>query len=126
VAELREHPLRFYYDYGMRVTINTDNRLMSGVTMTDEFWKIHDVLGFTLPEIKDLIIYGFKSSFQSHRLKVDMIQQVLSELKTFREDPAEELTHSAVADIPTESFTDSKQAENNGKSEGEKAEKSTV
>ncbi len=110
VDDIKSHPLRFYYDYGMRVTINTDNRLMSGVTMTDEYMKLHDVLGFTLPEIKDLIVYGFKSAFLPHRPKVELIQQVLSDLKQFREETESDCTRNAVADVPTEALTDSDKA----------------
>jgi len=105
VADIASHPLRFYYDYGLRVTINTDNRLMSGVTMTDELWKAHSQLGFTLPEIKDLIVYGIKSSFMHHRPKVELLDAVLSELKNFKETAAEAVTGVARADIPTEALT---------------------
>jgi adenosine deaminase len=107
VDELALHPLRFYYDYGLRVCLNTDNRLMSGVTLTDEYWKAHTVLGFTLPEIKDLVIYGFKSTFLHHRQKVELLNQVLAQLKEIRETPTDKDTRYAVADIPTEMFSDS-------------------
>ncbi len=107
VSEMSFHPLRFYYDYGMRVCINTDNRLMSGVTMTDEYWKAHKVLGFSLAEIKDLIVYGFKSAFIHQRPKVELLDQVLAELKNFKETATDRDTGHAVADIPTEAFTDS-------------------
>ena len=30
------HPLRFYFDYGLRVTVNTDNRLITDTTVTKE------------------------------------------------------------------------------------------
>ena len=37
VESYEEHPLRQYYDRGMNVVLNTDNRLMSGTTLTDEY-----------------------------------------------------------------------------------------
>lgn len=107
IPDLSFHPLRFFYDYGMRVTVNTDNRLMSGVTMTDELWKVHTVLGFTLAEIKDLVVYGIKSSFLHHKPKVELLREVLDQLKQIRETADEKVTGHAVADIPTESLTDS-------------------
>jgi adenosine deaminase len=107
VDDLASHPLRFYYDYGLRVCLNTDNRLMSGVTLTDEFWKAHTAFGFSLPEIKDLVVYGFKSAFLHHRQKVELLEQVLGQLKEIRETPADKVTGFAVADIPTEMFSDS-------------------
>ena len=45
------HPLRFYYDYGLRTTINTDNRLMSDTTVTKELYRAHKHMGFSLEEI---------------------------------------------------------------------------
>jgi adenosine deaminase len=121
VDDLAFHPLRLYYDYGLRVTINTDNRLMSGVTMTDELWKAHTILGFSLGELKDLIIYGIKSSFLHHRPKVELLEKVLTELKNFREAPTEKDTGYAIADIPTEVFTDSHDMAKSGAKEGDHA-----
>src|SRR5436853_179126 len=57
------HPIRFYFYYGMRVTVNTDNRLVSNTTMTKEYLVCAEHLGFDAEEIRQLIIYGFKSSF---------------------------------------------------------------
>lgn len=111
VSEVAEHPLRFFYDYGLRCTINTDNRLMSGVTVTDELWKAHTQLGFSFPEIKDLVVYGIKSAFLHHRQKVELLGEVLDKMKSIREDDNERVTGNAVADIPTESLTDSHKPE---------------
>lgn len=82
-----EHPLRFYYDYGLRTTINTDNRLMSDTTVTKELYRAHKHLGFSLNEIIDLIIFGFKSSFLQHRSKVKLLRSVFEELKQFEVEP---------------------------------------
>ena len=47
----------------MRVTVNTDNRLMSDTTMTQELALLVEHLGFDLEEIKKLLLNGFKSAF---------------------------------------------------------------
>lgn len=78
---LEEHPLRFYYDYGLRTTINTDNRLMSDTTLSREYYRAHTHLGFELDEIIDLIIAGFKSAFLPHRVKAKLLAEVVEELK---------------------------------------------
>ncbi len=75
-----DHPLRFYYDYGLRTTINTDNRLMSDTTVSKELYRAHLHLGFDLEEIIDLIIFGFKSAFLPYRAKVKMLSKVFDEL----------------------------------------------
>jgi adenosine deaminase len=63
VNSIEEHPIREYFDRGLRVTVNTDNRLMSDTTMTDELELLVDRLGFDLEEIKKLLLNGFKSAF---------------------------------------------------------------
>lgn len=108
VRDLAFHPLRLYYDFGMRCVICTDNRLMSGTTVTDELLKAHTHLGFCLSEIKDLVVYGLKSTFQHHREKVELIQETLKRLKDFPGDPTEKATVAAVADIPTEHLSKSR------------------
>jgi hypothetical protein len=40
-----------FYDQGLVVTLNTDNRLMSGTTVTDEYLRAHEALGFTWDEL---------------------------------------------------------------------------
>lgn len=107
VPSIAQHPLRFYYDFGLRTVVCSDNNLMSGVTVTDELIKAHRDLGFSLPEIKDLVVYSFKSTFQHHRVKVEMLESILHEIKDLRDTHTERDTGAAVADIPTEAFTGS-------------------
>jgi len=77
-----DHPLRFYYDYGLRTTINTDNRLMSDTTVSRELYRAHLHLGFAMDELVDLIIFGFKSAFLPYRTKVKMLGRVYDELRS--------------------------------------------
>jgi adenosine deaminase len=57
------HPMRAYFDRGMRVTLNTDNRLMSGVTLVDEYAHAANDLHFGLEELCTLARNGFESAF---------------------------------------------------------------
>ncbi len=57
------HPLREYYDRGMSVVLNTDNRLMSGVSLTDEYEHASRDLGFTFPELSEIALNGFAAAF---------------------------------------------------------------
>ncbi len=77
------HPLRFYYDYGLRVTINTDNRLVSDTTVTKELYLAAKHLNLTLDDIKSIIIDGFKSAFLPNRAKSIMLNLVNDKLKKF-------------------------------------------
>lgn len=75
-----KHPLRFYYDYGLRVSINTDNRLISDTTITDELFLAAKYLNFNLDDIKSIILDGFKSAFLPNRAKSIMLNMVNDEL----------------------------------------------
>lgn len=85
ISSLKEHPLNFYVDYGLRVTLNTDNRLISNTTLTDEFMIAIEELGLDYSEIKNIIINGFKSSFLSYREKVILLNKALVEMENLEE-----------------------------------------
>jgi adenosine deaminase len=57
------HPLRRYFDEGIRVALCTDNRLVSGVTLTREYEHARDALGFTWDELARVARMGFESAF---------------------------------------------------------------
>lgn len=60
---LEEHPLREYVRRGLNVVINTDNRLMSGTTLTDEYHLAADKLGLGFDDLARVAMNGFESAF---------------------------------------------------------------
>src|SRR5438067_1706566 len=70
------HPVDFYVDYGLRVTINTDNRLMSDTNVTKELHLCHRHYGWSLQTIKEIIIAGFKSAFMPYRENADLLADI--------------------------------------------------
>jgi adenosine deaminase len=58
-----EHPARRYFDLGIPMTFCTDNRLMSGTTVTDEYLLAAEHLGFTWEELVTVARMGFESAF---------------------------------------------------------------
>lgn len=59
-----EHPARRYFDLGIPLTFCTDNRLVSGTTVTDEYLHAHAHLGFTWPELVRVAEMGFEIAFR--------------------------------------------------------------
>ena len=45
---------------------------------------IHEELGFSLEEIKEVIIMGFKSAFLPYAIKRAMLAEIVHELKAFK------------------------------------------
>lgn len=90
VNDIKSHPIRFLVNFGVRVTINTDNRLMTDTTVSKELWLIHRYLDFSLDDLKQVIISGFKSAFLPFHLRKKMLRWVIKELQSF-EEPAEDM-----------------------------------
>ncbi len=80
VTDMSAHPLKFYLDYGLRVTINTDNRLITDTTVTNEYWVAHQQLGLSLEDLTTIMVSGFKSAFLPFREKQDMLKAVNAEI----------------------------------------------
>ena len=76
VPSFAEHPVRAYYDEGLVVTLNTDNRLISGTTLTDEFWLAKEHLGFDWRELKAIARMGFESAFLHRHEKLALLAEV--------------------------------------------------
>lgn len=70
VRKPENHPVRYYYDKGLMVCINTDDPEIFNVRMTDEYYKLYKHLGFTVEEIIDLIKKGVYCSFHPRKEKL--------------------------------------------------------
>lgn len=84
VDRAAEHPVRYYLDAGLNVTLCTDSWLMSGVISTDEYWLAHRELGFGRPEIDRLILNGFESAFMPWPEKQALLASVRTELESLQ------------------------------------------
>ena len=71
-TSIAEHPIGLLRRLRFRVTINTDNRLMSDVTLSDEFIKLAEAFGYTLADMEWLTLNAMKSAFWpfEERLKI--------------------------------------------------------
>jgi adenosine deaminase len=86
VRDLGSHPLKLYFNLGLRVTINTDNRLVTDTTVSQELWHCHTKMGLTLRDIKSIIVAGFKSAFLPFHIKQGYLRRVTEELERFSAD----------------------------------------
>ncbi len=69
VPSFEAHPARAYFDHGIVMTFCTDNRLVSGTTLTEEYWRAHRHLDFTWEELVRVARMGFEASFLPWELK---------------------------------------------------------
>lgn len=84
VARAADHPVRRYYDEGVVVTLCTDGWLMCGVSLSDEYWLAHSVLGFTRAEIDQMIMSGFEQAFLPWPERRALCARVHGELEALR------------------------------------------
>lgn len=77
VDKVENHPFGIYYRYKFRVTLNTDDRLMSNITLTDEYHTAADVFGLKLDELEKLTINAMKSAFIPNKQRIAIIYDVL-------------------------------------------------
>ncbi|HUF77053.1 MAG TPA: adenosine deaminase [Longimicrobiales bacterium] len=75
-ASYAGHPLRAYYDAGLRVALCTDNRLMSGVTLTQEYQHARDALAFTWDELMHVARTGFESAFAPADVRATLLEEL--------------------------------------------------
>jgi adenosine deaminase len=69
-----EHPLRHYFDEGIRVCLCTDNRLMSGTNLTREYEHARDELAFTWPELVTVARTGFEAAYVADEVKAELLR----------------------------------------------------
>ena len=77
VSKLEDHPFEIYHRYRFRVTLNTDNRLMSGITLTDEYRTAAEVFGLSLADLERITINAMKSAFVPYKERVALIYGVI-------------------------------------------------
>ena len=73
VAAYEAHPLRRYFDFGVDVTLCTDNRLVSNVTLTQEYRRARDLLGFSWDELVQLARNGFSHAFAPAEVRAGLL-----------------------------------------------------
>jgi adenosine deaminase len=78
------NPLRAYFDRGMNLTLNTDNRLMSGTTLTDEYLFAARHLDFSFDELCTVALNGFESAFVTPDERARLISQARTDIAALR------------------------------------------
>ena len=74
---LAEHPFKILYQERFRVTLNTDNRLMSYTTMTREFEAAAHTFGLSPDDFEKITINAMKSAFLPYKQRCDFIYSII-------------------------------------------------
>jgi adenosine deaminase len=77
VSSIAEHPIDLLRRLHFRVTVNTDNRLMSGTSMSQEFGRLVEAFGYTLDDMCWFTVNAMKSAFNPFDARRALIDKVI-------------------------------------------------
>lgn len=84
VANVAAHPLKRYFEQGVRVTLNTDGRLMDDIALTDEYHLAHTTLGLTPEDLTRVILNAAEGAFLQESERVALVARLQSEIEALR------------------------------------------
>ncbi|GAA3131887.1 adenosine deaminase [Streptosporangium carneum] len=74
---IAEHPIGLLRALNFRVTVNTDNRLMSGTSVSEEFAKLSEAFGYGWDDMQWFTINAMKSAFLPFDERLALINGVI-------------------------------------------------
>ncbi len=77
VASIAEHPIGLLRTAGFRVTVNTDNRLMSHTSLSQEMYLLSQAFGYGLADLRWLTVNAMKSAFIPFDQRLALITDVI-------------------------------------------------
>jgi adenosine deaminase len=95
---VRAHPFGVYHRCRFRVTLNTDDRLMSDTTMTKEFLLAQEAFALDLQDLEKITINAMKSAFIPYDRRIQLIYDVIKPGYAAARTPGHEATspHTAL------------------------------
>jgi adenosine deaminase len=74
--DILDHPIDMLYELGFKVTVNTDNRLMSGVTLSDEFELLVEAFDYDLDDLLELTLNAAEAAFLPLEDREDLVEYI--------------------------------------------------
>ncbi|GAB3280874.1 adenosine deaminase [Sinomonas notoginsengisoli] len=74
--DILDHPFDMLYELGFNVTVNADNRLMSGVTLTDEFELLVEAFDYDLDDLLELTLNAAEAAFLPLEDREDLVEYI--------------------------------------------------
>jgi adenosine deaminase len=77
VEKIEKHPFGILFKEKFRVTINTDDRLMSNTTMTKEFMTAIEYFNLNLEDVEKITLNSMKSAFIPYKERLKYIYEII-------------------------------------------------
>jgi len=81
IPSLQNHPIKTFFDKGIKVTVNTDDPSMFNTNMNNEYLQLHRQLNFTVSELLELTLNAIDSSFLPEIRKLKMRESLMKEYR---------------------------------------------
>ena len=78
---LKDHPIRPFFDFGIYVTVNTDDPTLFGVNLYQEYERLIEAEVFSLQEVVQILRNGIFATFLSENEKEKLWSEALSYIK---------------------------------------------
>lgn len=76
IAKMEDHPIKRYFDSGIKVTVNTDDPSISGITLSDEFATVTRQFGFSLDDLEEIVMNSVDAAFLPENEKKELAAEV--------------------------------------------------
>lgn len=76
------HPIRRFIDYGIKISVNSDDPPMFGTDMNNEYIQLHKKLGFTIEELFNISLDSIETSFLPEETKVSLRSDFINDYQT--------------------------------------------
>lgn len=73
ISNIKDHPLRTFFDHGVNVCLNTDDPAVSNIDILNEYRVAQETLGFNAQELEKIQLNGVKAAFLSDKEKQALI-----------------------------------------------------
>lgn len=100
---IAEHPIDLLHQLGFNITVNTDNRLMSGVTLTGEFELLVNTFGYDLETIQELTLNAVKAAFLPIEQREELAEYINEIYEELFDDLVEDDAEAAAAENQADS-----------------------
>src|SRR6478672_9101262 len=71
--QIRDHPVRSYFDHGLMITLNSDDPAMFGISLNHEYELAQSEFGFTDEHLREIARNSFEASFLPAEKKVEFL-----------------------------------------------------
>ncbi|HKL88378.1 MAG TPA: adenosine deaminase [Salinibacter sp.] len=79
VPSLEAHPIETFVRSNIPVTINTDNRLFSRTSVTEELWRVYQHCNLEARDLREIALNGFRYAFLPYRQKQSLLRTVIED-----------------------------------------------